>query len=67
MVTKKNNRHKTPPQTHIEIIMQRTKGIGILHKVEHGTIRVENEGLLVTTGDLIARTFTQRETSFHNR
>ena len=35
-------------------------------KVEHGTIRVGNEWLLVITIDLIARTANKRSASFHH-
>ena len=33
---KQNNRHTTPPQTHIAFIMPRSKGIGSCHKSETG-------------------------------
>ena len=31
-INKKNNRHTTPPQTHIALIMPLSKGIGLCHR-----------------------------------
>ena len=31
-INKKNNRHTTPPQTHIALIMPLSKGIGLFHR-----------------------------------
>ena len=44
-INKQNNRHTTPPQTHIEFIMPRFKGIGSCHKIGTGN----NQGRQQTT------------------
>ena len=44
-INKKNNRHTTPPQTHITFIVPRPKGIGICHKSGTG----KNQGRQRTT------------------
>ena len=62
-IDKQNNRHTTPPETHIEFIMPRFKGIGSRHKSGTGKIRVGNKQLLVITSALIAATVTQRAMS----
>ena len=44
-INKQNNRHKTPPRTHIAFIMPRPKGIGRCHKSRTG----KNQGRQQTT------------------
>ena len=45
VINKQNNRHTTPPQTHIAFIMPRPKGIGSCHKSGTGN----NQGKQKTT------------------
>ena len=66
-INKQNKRHTTLTKTHIVVIMPRPKGVGSHHKSGTGKIRVGNELLLVITGALIARTFTQIAMSYHHQ
>ena len=66
-MNKQNNRHTTPPQTHIAFIVPRPKGIGSRHKSGTGKNQGRQRTTLVITGALTVGALAQRATSCNHR
>ena len=66
-IDKQNNRHTTPPKTHVVFIMPRFRVLVVSTKVKQVKIRVGNGQLLMITVAPIATDVTKRATICHYR